>query len=86
MNRRGAPSRSMAALALIAASWVTACAGTPTPAPSTALPADSVADIGRPWREIPYDVAPDVLRSVEGACREQSPEDIPAGSPLALVD
>jgi hypothetical protein len=86
MDRRGVPSRSVVALALTAAAWATACAGTPSPAPSTTSPVSSVADIGRPWREIPYDVAPGVLRSAEGACREQSPDGIPAGSPLALVD
>ncbi|HEY7133391.1 MAG TPA: hypothetical protein VH440_14145, partial [Candidatus Limnocylindrales bacterium] len=69
-----------------AATWAAGCAGTTAPAPAAASSAGSVADLGRPWSEIPYDVAPDVLRSAEGACREQSPDDIPAGSPLALVD
>jgi hypothetical protein len=87
MDRRGALVRSVVAV-LLATTCATACAGPPaTPSPpASASAGGSIEDIGRAWSDVPSDLAPSVRASAEGACREQAPDAIPAGSPLALAD
>jgi hypothetical protein len=85
MDRRGARARSLIAVLAVAGS-VAACAPASATQPPPAASAGSVADLGRAWSEAPSTLSSGVLASAEGACREQAPEAIPAGSPLALAD